>query len=151
MKSTYTTTYQSSFFLQALNTYLVLKDTITKVSLTKYDFETFGRNYIGLRVDYMTSFSDVELTETQVNRVNRFDSCLEIYLGKGVNVNNQSPFDSIERNTVHNAKLEIQNLIELFKGFCEDVVVDEESNINGEIEIKALVMCNTMKNLRMFD
>ena len=135
MKSTRTSTYQATFFLHAINTYLALKDKITKVNLTQYDYRTFGKKYIGLRVDYLMSLG-TELTEKENSVINRWDSCLEIYLGKET-YKEFAHIRTIEDVELDSADREIKNLIKLLQGFCENVVIDEEANIeNDEMEIK---------------
>jgi hypothetical protein len=140
MKSTNLADYQSDFFIQAMSTYLKVKNYLVKTILTEYPYHVAGNQYLGLRVDYMLPLS-TELTDDEVQSIRFFDDCLEIFLGRNVN----------NIDDKNHAQSEISNLIKLFDGFCENVVInptnDDDDDDRNIINLKSFI---TMRSYRNF-
>ena len=137
MKSTNLADYQSDFFIQAMSTYLKVKNYLVKTILTEYPYHVAGNQYLGLKVDYMLPLS-TELTDDEVQSIRFFDDCLEIFLGR----------NGYDRKDKSHAQSEISNLIKLFDAFCKNVEINPVNDRDEKtIDLKNLLMIRSFKKL----
>lgn len=122
MRSTEKPTYVSYFFKHNLGRYTQISDMVEKICVTVNERESINRVYLDLKFDFIVN-DDFKVDDETEKLFENWDNELSIYVG---NTKELKGFDLI--NAKHNAKIDIDNITDLFETFTDKLVFEEPKN-----------------------